>query len=93
MTDDQGHNDTAVPPKTTSAKEAAPPTIGDNNKRNILNIYDIRDSEKNTPEKIQNILEYMLRSMKKIIYDCQRSSNCEQQRYKHIQMNVHQVLG
>ena len=54
MTDDQGHNDTAVPPKTTSAKEAAPPTIGDNNKRNILNIYDIyvcRDSEKNTPEK------------------------------------------
>ena len=24
MTDDQGHNDTAVPPKTTSAKEAAP---------------------------------------------------------------------
>ena len=67
MTDDQGHNDTAVPPKTTSAKEAAPPTIGDNNKRNILNIYDIsiRDSEKNTSEKHSGI--YVMVN-KKLIY-------------------------
>ena len=65
MTDDQGHNDTAVPPKTTSAKEAAPPTIGDNNKRNILNIYYIYVYA--TVRKIlrKNILEYMLRSIKK----------------------------
>ena len=65
MTDDQGHNDTAVPPKTTSAKEAALPLA--TTTREIYSTYMIcmsRHWEKYSG-KIQNILEYMLRSNKK----------------------------
>ena len=63
MTDDQGHNDTAVPPKTTSAKEAAPPLA--TTTREIYSTYMIYVYA--TVRKIlrKNILEYMLRSIKK----------------------------
>ena len=67
MTDDQGHNDTAVPPKTTSAKEAALPLA--TTTREIYSTYMIyiciRDSEKNTPEKHSGIYVTV---NKKIIY-------------------------
>ena len=81
MTDDQGHNDTAVPPKTTSAKEAALPLA--TTTREIYSTYMIYMYVATVRKILRKNTKHSgiyVTVKQKMIYVYQRRSHREQQR-------------